>query len=122
MEFLIANWYIGLALVAVLFILGLTIYVFFKQPSSKQLEKVKQWLLYAVVSAEKELGSKTGKLKLSLVYGSFISKFKWMSLIISFETFSLLVDEALEEMRKMLEDNKAVVRLVTGETKQEGEK
>lgn len=121
MEFLLENWYIGIALVAVLFILGLTVYLFFKQPSSKQIEKIKQWLIYTVVAAEKELGSKTGKLKLSLVYGAFISKFKWASMIISFETFSLLVDSALEEMRVMLETNKAVVQLVEGETKEKSD-
>ena len=33
----------------------------------------------------------------------------------SFETFSLLVDEALEEMRKLLNTNKAVEKIVKGE-------
>lgn len=122
MEFLISNWYVGIAIIAVLFILVVAVYVFIKTPSTKQIEKVKQWMLYAILTAEKELGSKTGRLKLSLVYGSFVSKFKWLSMIMSFEMFSQLVDECLEEMRKMLETNKAVARIVTGEVKQEGDK
>ena len=33
---------------------------------------------------------------------------------VSFDTFSLWVDEALEEMRKMLKENKAVKEIVRG--------
>ena len=43
-----------------------------------------------------------------------IERFPWLS-IIPFETFSGWVDEALEEMRKMLENNQAVRQIVEGE-------
>ena len=78
------------------------VYNFVKMGRAQQLNKVKQWLLFAVVEAEKELGSKTGQLKLRYVYNLFVSKFKMLSYIISFETFSMLVDEALDEMKDMI--------------------
>ena len=37
------------------------VYVFVKMPSDKQLNKVREWLLYAVTKAEKELGGGTGQ-------------------------------------------------------------
>lgn len=120
MNFLIENWYLGVALLAILFILALMVRAFIKLPLNKQLDKVRVWLLYAVVEAEKIYGSKTGKIKLSYVYGLFIARFKWVATFVSFETFSMLVDEALEKMREMLETNKAVNELVNAPIK-EGE-
>ena len=78
---------------------------FMKLPKNQQLEKVKQWLLIAVTEAEKALGSGTGRLKLSYVYDLFVTKFPWLAKIIPFETFSTLVDEVLEDMRKLIEAN-----------------
>ena len=57
---------------------------------------------------EKEFGSGTGKIKLRYVYDMFIVRFPWMAQVITFETFSGLVDKALEEMRVLLETNKQV--------------
>ena len=56
-------------------------------PTNEQLKKVKEWLLWAVAEAEKELGSGTGQLKLRYVYDMFIVKFPSLAKIISFETF-----------------------------------
>jgi hypothetical protein len=81
----------------------------------KQLMKVKEWLLFAVIQAEKELGNNTGQLKLRMVYGQFIDKFKMLSLLITFEEFSKAVDESLESMRSMLESNQAVKKLIEGD-------
>ena len=78
---------------------------FIKLPKNQQLEKVKQWLLIAVTEAEKALGSGTGRLKLSYVYHLFVTKFPWLAKVIPFETFSNLVDEVLEDMRKLIEAN-----------------
>lgn len=57
---------------------------------------IKSWLLSVIVNAEKVYGGKTGKVKLSYVYGLFIEKFPKLAKIISFETFSTLVDEVLK--------------------------
>ena len=75
-------------------------------------QRVLEWLLIAVTMAEKELGSGTGKLKLRKVYDMFIERFKVFSKIISFETFSHLVDISLDQMRQIIENNKAVQEFV----------
>lgn len=67
---------------------------------------IKNWLLYAVVAAEKEFGSGTGKLKFAKVYNEFIEKFPEFAIVISYEEFSNLVDEALAQLKDMLKNNK----------------
>ena len=115
MDFIINNWYIILALAAVLGVAAWYVYHYFNLPCEAQLAKVREWLLWAVTEAEKELGGGTGKLKLRTVYDAFLTKFPWLAPVIPFEQFSGLVDDALVEMRKLLADNKAVQQMVTGE-------
>lgn len=114
MEFLMNYWYIVVAAIAILVVVGLSVYKFAGLPTKEQIAKVKEWLLYAVTVAESELGSNTGSLKLRAVYDMFVTKFPVVAKIVSFETFSTWVDEALEEMRKLLETNEAVKQLVDG--------
>lgn len=71
-------------------------------------KRIKKWLLQAVVLAEKELGSGTGKVKLSTVYDMFIVRFPIVSKLISFNTFSSFVDDVLVTMRELLESNKSL--------------
>ena len=120
MKFLIDNWYIILAALAILAAAVIAVYRYFKLPSEEQLENVRQWLLKAVTEAERELGGGTGQLKLRTVYDAFLTKFPWLAPVISFKRFSQLVDDALEEMRKMLEKNKAVQAYVSGEAESDG--
>ena len=47
-------------------------------------------------------------------YDLFIQRFPALAMAVSFDTFSLWVDEALEEMRKLLKENKTVRELVKG--------
>ena len=119
MEFIINNWYIIIAAAAVLVGAGFAIYSFFKLPRAEQLTKVREWLLWAVTNAEKELGGGTGKLKLRQVYDLFVTRFPWLAKIVSFEIFSALVDDALEEMNALLESNAAVKALVIGDVDEE---
>lgn len=114
MEFIIENWYVIVALLAVIAALVVVAVKFFAQPASAQLAKVKEWLLWACTEAEKELGGGTGKLKLRYVYDLFVSKFPWLAKVLSFETFSGLVDEALEAMNDLLSKNAAVQLYVNG--------
>lgn len=113
MNQLIDYWYIIIALIVLLVITGGIIFAFFRSPSETQLQKVKAWLLYAVTQAEAELGSGTGELKLRYVYDLFITRFKWISLVISFESFADLVHDALDEMRDMLQNNEDARLLVS---------
>ena len=115
MKYIVENWFVIVGLIAVLAAGGYAVYVFVKMPSDKQLNKVREWLLYAVTKAEKELGGGTGQIKLRYVYDMFVARFAWLARMISFEAFSMMVDEALERMKKMLESNKAMQTLVSGE-------
>ena len=112
MDFIINNWYLIIAIIAVIGAVVFAAVKFFKMPSKKQLAKVREWLLFAVTEAEKELGNGTGKLKLRAVYDRFLSRFKWISYVITFDKFSELVDDALVEMRELLDKNKAVADFV----------
>ena len=98
-----------LIIVAIVIIAALFIVLAIKQP-----RKVKEWLLYAVIEAEKELGSGTGPVKLRSVYDMFITKFPKLSVFISFNTFSEWVDVALDYMEKLLTDNKDVKAIIKG--------
>lgn len=115
MKFIIDNWGVIVGLAAVAAAGGYAVYTFLKMPSDKQLNKVREWLLYAVTTAEKELGGGTGQIKLRYVYDMFVARFTWMAKILSFEAFSMMVDEALDKMKDMIEKNTAVQRLVSGE-------
>lgn len=119
MSFFIQNWYLILAAIAVVAVGGYCIYVFVKKPTSVQIQSVKEWLLWAVTQAEKELGSGTGQLKLRYVYNMFIERFAYLSDIITFDMISALVDEALEEMKNLLGTNAAVQNYVIGEIPEE---
>lgn len=118
MQFVIEYWYIIVALAAVVAAAGMAIRHYFGLPSTEQMAKIREWLVWAVTSAEKELGGGTGKLKLRRVYDLFVTRFPWLAKSVSFEVFSLLVDDALEDMREMLENNMAVKAIVNGEDTQ----
>ena len=122
MKYIVENWFVIVAVMAVGAAGGYAIYVFVKMPSDKQLNKVKEWLLYAVTKAEKELGGGTGQIKLRYVYDMFVARFAWLAKVISFEAFSMMVDEALDKMKTMLESNKAMQELVSKEAGESDEK
>lgn len=79
----------------------------------KQPKKVREWLIYAVTLAEKDLGGGTGKIKLRKVYDMFVDKYPVISFFVSFETFSKWVDVALDTMNEMLKDNKDIKAYVS---------
>lgn len=112
MNLLIENWAMGVAAIAIIFVVGLAVYLFFKKPSNEQLGKVREWLIFATLEAEKHFKDGTGDVKLRFVYDAFIIRFPWLVRVISFETFDKLVDEALVTMRKMLEDNEKIKEIV----------
>lgn len=111
-NFILENWYIILAFVAAGAAAGIAVYHFVKQPKADQLKKVRKWLLWAVIEAEKALGSGTGQLKLRQVYDLFVVRFPWLAKIIPFDMFDKMVDDALDEMRELLENNEAVAAYI----------
>lgn len=96
-------------LIGFAFIAGLILF------AVNQRKNIIEWLLYVVMVAEKELGSKTGKIKLRQVYNDFVVTFPVISKIITFSTFSGLVDVALVEMKKILATNAECKKFVEGE-------
>jgi hypothetical protein len=115
MNWLIENWYLLVGGVALIVVAGFAVYRFVGLPTKEQVIKIKEWLKYAVTMAEKELGGKTGQLKLRMVYDMFVSKFPSVAKLISFDTFASWVDDALEWMNKQIEANKAIETVVNGE-------
>ena len=112
MDFLINNWSILIAAIAVIAVAALAVYSFIKKPRTEQIAKIQEWLLWAVVQAEKDLGGGTGQLKLRYVYDMFVDRFTEMAIVISFEKFSSLVDQALVKMRHLLETNNKIEEYV----------
>lgn len=105
MKWIIDNWSLLIVILAGVVIVGMYIKKFIDMPSDEQIEKVREWLLYAVIEAEKQFQGGTGQIKLRYVYDMFVTKFPTLVSIISFELFSDLVDDALEQMRHLLETN-----------------
>lgn len=111
---MIDNWYVIFLIVLIIVSLIFNFNKWFSLPKDEQIKNLKEWLLYAVMLAESHYGSGTGKLKLREVYNEFVSKFPWLAKVITFEYFSVLVDEALEEMRKILSENNKIEELIVG--------
>ena len=86
---------------------------FFRLGKEKQMQIIKEWLLLAVIKAEKELGDGTGQVKLRFVYDLFIDKFRFVSMFISFSQFSDLVDLALITMKDMIANNNQVKEYIS---------
>lgn len=96
---------VAIVIVAIAIISG--IIGFYKLTKDQKVANIKEWLKYAVIEAEKALGSGTGQLKLHMVYDMAVKQFPWIVQLVPFNVFSLWVDEALEWMRLQLNDNKA---------------
>ena len=73
----------------------------------------KNWLVYAVAEAEKVLGSKTGQLKLRIVYDMAVERFPIMAKMLPFNLFGKLVDSALDVMKVMKEKNENIAVAIT---------
>lgn len=94
--------------------IAISVYKFMKLGKEQQIENIKQWLVFACLEAEKMLGGKTGQVKLRYVYDLFVSKYKFISCLIPFDTFSKWVDDSLIDMRNMISTNEAIRKIVEG--------
>ena len=117
MKAVVENWAITVSVVVTVAVAALAIYQFFLLPTDKQKEKVKEWLVWACIEAEKALQSGTGQAKLRKVYDAFIAvrTFSWVAKIISFNTFSAYVSEALVKAKKMIINSRSLAEYVYGE-------
>lgn len=114
MTFLHDYWQFIIATLAMVAVIMLWIKSFVQLPTDKKIDNIREWLLYAVTKAEKELGGGTGQIKLRMVYDMFITNFADISKWISFDTFSALVDETLDKFRNMLDTNEKLNEYVYG--------
>ena len=93
-------------------VVGFYIKNFISSPTSQKIVTIKHVLLYLVAMAQKELGGGTGALKLAKVYDEFSSKFPQLSKLISYDQFTLLVDEVLDELNSLISNNKNIDDLI----------
>lgn len=108
LKMILENW---LVLVIVLILVLFAVYAvlrFLKLTPQQQLSKVKTALLYMVTEAEKELKSKTGRVKRSMVWEWLVERFPVISLFITEEKYDELLDQALAEFKAMLENNESL--------------
>lgn len=120
-DFIANNWLYIIIIIAIVVVIIRLTYMLIKDPSSVDLSKVQEWLLWAVMQAEKQLGGGTGQLKLRYVYDMFIARFPTVSKILTFEAFSIMVDIALAKLNEMLTNNKKVQQYVYGVIQEEKE-
>lgn len=108
MNWILDNWFLLVALAAVLGVVVFAIYRFAGLPSNDQKAKVKEWLIWACIEAEKALQSGTGQLKLRQVYDMFcaVPAFSAVAKLVSFNTFSEWVTESLKKAKEMIVNNK----------------
>ena len=112
------NWLVLIAAALTLIGAAATVaYRFLGQPSEKQVAKIKEWLIWACIEAERGLQSGTGQLKLREVWNLFcaVPAFGWVARIISFDTFSGWVTEALATVKRMLVENPRLASYVYGD-------
>lgn len=108
MNMIIDYWALVIAILCICACVVTNIIYFYLEPRDKKIANLQEWLLYAVVEAEKTLGSGTGALKLRYVYNLAVDRFRWLPRVLTFDAFSNYVDDALEWMRVQLESNKAI--------------
>lgn len=105
LKMIIENWLIFVIVLILVLFAVYAVLRFLKLTPQQQLGKVKTALLYMVTEAEKELKSKTGRVKRSMVWDWLAERFPIISLFITEEKYDELLDQALDEFRKMLESN-----------------
>ena len=117
MTWLIENWMVVFGLAVAVILAAIVVYRFFGMPTEKQVAKIKEWLIWACIEAEKALQSGTGQLKLRQVYDMFcaVPAFSWVAKLISFEMFSDWVSDALITVKQMLVSNESLATYVYGD-------
>ena len=117
MKWIIENLYLLVAAVALIGTAVLAVYRFLGLTTENQKKKVKEWLIWACIEAERGLQSGTGQLKLRQVYDMFcaVPAFGWVARFISFDTFSDWVTEALQKVKQMIITNQNLARYIYGE-------
>lgn len=117
MNWIIENWFLIVALMACVGVAAYAAVRFAGLPTDKQKEKIREWLIWACIEAERELQSGTGQLKLREVWNKFctIPAFTSVAKFITFELFSEWVKSALVRAKEMLVTNRNLSAYVYGD-------
>lgn len=108
LSFIATYWYLIVAAIAIISVISIKVYIFLKTPGKDQLNKIQEWLVWAVAQAEKELGSGTGQMKIRYVYDLFITKFPAVAIFIKYDTFKEMVEKALDEFKDLIDNNRQI--------------
>lgn len=121
MKWIMENWYLLIMAGAAAGACMAAAYGLIRQPRQAQVSKVKEWLIWACVEAERTLQSGTGQLKLREVWNLFcaVPAFNWVAKIITFETFSRWVSDALVEVKQMIVSNDSLADYIYGANKEQ---
>lgn len=121
LDWLIENWFLLVALIACIATVICIVIRFLGLPTKEQNDKVKEWLVWACIEAEKSLQSGTGQLKLRQVYDRLcaVPAFKYVAIMISFDEFSDWVSDALITMKNMIINNATLAEYVYGDKAKE---
>lgn len=111
MELLLQHYDFILIMLVALGGLGFTIYKFVTLPNGDKKEKLRIILLDLVIEAEAKFGDKTGRLKFSYVYSVLVERYNWVKHI-PLTVIEELIEEALVQMRLLLETNAKVKSIV----------
>lgn len=119
-EYIMSSFGVIVGLFCVLACVCVAVYEFTKEPDEDQKEKVKQWLVWACVEAEKSLSSGTGQLKLRQVWNNFCSvpAFSSIAKVVTFSMFESLVKDSLKKAKEMIVGNKSLAEYVYGDNAQ----
>ena len=108
LSFIATYWYLIVVAIAIIAVVSIKTYIFLKKPGKDQLNKIQEWLVWAVAQAEKELGSGTGQMKIKYVYNLFITKFPSIAIFVPYSLFSSMVEKALDEFKDLISNNQRI--------------
>lgn len=114
MEMLITHWDLILIIIVAICGLVLSTIKLLSLPTTKKKQQLGIVLLNLVILAEAKFGQKTGRVKFSFVYSEILKQFTWVKFI-PLSVVEDLIEDALAEMRKLLESNVKVKQIVEGD-------
>lgn len=98
------NWFILIVFLCVLYATILHINQFLILSPKQRKEVMKDTILDLVLEAEKQLGSKTGEMKLQLVIKSFYKKYPIAKFLIKEDRLIAFIEDSVQKMKETLEE------------------
>lgn len=115
MELIMNNLDLLVAALITFILVATFVIKYLSTPTEKRKDMILTWLLHSVIEAERMLGSKTGQVKFAQVYDTYLKQFPVMSKFFPKEVFVELVNEALNQMKHLIETNIQVKQYIEGD-------